>query len=561
MRGLFCALRQIDIPAIFIHNTGSMSKSELSVKKITVLDSTLRDGAQGEGISFSVQDKINIVQALDGLGVPLIEAGNPGSNPKDMEFFAGAKRLNLRTARVCAFGSTRRKGITCAEDANLQSLLLAETQTVVIFGKTWDFQVTDILHATLEENLAMIRETCAFLKANGRTVIYDAEHFFDAYKNNADYAFKTLQAAAEGGASVLCLCETKGGCMPLEVHEITKKTVERFGSAVEIGIHTHNDCGLAVANSLLAVQAGATHVQGTLLGFGERTGNANLSTIISNLQLKLGYACVPPELIKELTPIVRRIGEIANLAVEPGMPYVGASAFAHKAGMHIDAVTKNPEAYEHITPETVGNERVFLMSEVAGRSMIIEKVKKFDASINKDSPVVAQIVRTVKEKEHQGYQFEGADASFELLVRKAIGKYKPFFKLRYYKTSGEIPLVEESLYAFAQLKVEVEGSLLMAAGEGNGPVNALDSALRTALKPVYPAVEQIRLTDYKVRVLDGKSATAARVRVLIESSDGTDRWTTMGVSCDVVEASWMALTDSFEYKLIKDVEKKFRAFL
>ena len=521
----------------------------------------MRDGSQGEGISYSVQDKINIVRALDELGVAYIEAGNPGSNPKDMEFFEEAKKLELHHAKLVAFGSTRRKDSSPAEDANLQSLLAAETDTVVIFGKSWDFQVTDILHATLEENLEMIRDTVAYLCKRGRTVIYDAEHFFSGYQANADYAMQTLQAAVEGGAATLCLCETKGGCMLDDCAKITAAVVEKFGAACSVGIHTHNDSGLAVANSLVAVQAGATHVQGVLLGFGERTGNANLSTIIADLQLKMGYECIPPEHIKQLTPICKRVSEITNIALDSGMPYVGGNAFAHKAGMHIDAVIKNPAAYEHITPESVGNERVFLMSEVAGRSLILEKIQKFDHTITKNSPIVADVVKTVKDLEHKGYQFEGADGSFELLVRKAIGKYQPFFKLHYYKTSGEIPLVDKNLYAFAQLKIEVDGHLELAAGEGMGPVNALDRALRTALKSFYPAVEQIRLTDYKVRVLDGKSATAARVRVLIESSDGTDSWTTIGVSYDVVEASWMALVDSFEYKLIKDVEKKFQKLL
>lgn len=527
------------------------------MKKIDVLDSTLRDGSQGEGISYSVQDKINIVKALDELGVTYIEAGNPGSNPKDMEFFAEAKKMQLKNATLVAFGSTRRKGIKCSEDVNLQSLLAAETKAVCIFGKTWDFQVTEIIHATLEENLQMIKETVQFLVENKKEVIFDAEHFFTGYAENSDYAMKCLNAAVEGGANCLCLCETKGGEMPMQCHAATKAVVDMFGSKVSVGIHTHNDTGLAVANSLLAVEAGATHVQGVLLGFGERTGNANLSTIIADLQLKMGYLCIPKENIQNLTPICNRVAEISNLALDPGMPYVGANAFAHKAGMHIDAVIKNPFAYEHITPETVGNERVFLMSEVAGKSMIVEKVQKFDASLNKNSPVVAEIVKKVKDLEHIGYQFEGADASFEILVRKAIGKYQPFFNLHYYKTSGEFPRFADDQSAFAQFKIDVDGKVVVAAGDGDGPVNALDVAMRTALEQFYPNVAQIHLTDYKVRVLDGKGATASRVRVLIESSDGETHWATMGVSSDIIEASYLALVDSFEYKLIKDLEKKF----
>mgnify|MGYP002624876143 CR=1 FL=1 len=528
------------------------------MKKISILDSTLRDGSQGEGISYSVQDKINIVRALDELGVSLIEAGNPGSNPKDMEFFHEAKRLTLKNARIVAFGSTRRKDLTCAEDANLQSLLSAETEFVCIFGKAWDFQVTEILHASLEENLEMIRDTVGYLVSKGRKVIFDAEHFFTGFAANADYALRSLRAAAEGGAECLCLCETKGGAMPMECFNATKRVADEFcGSGVSVGIHTHNDSGLAVANSLLAVEAGATHVQGVLLGFGERTGNANLSSIIADLELKLGCRCIPEGNLQSLTPICRRVAEITNIALNPGMPYVGQNAFAHKAGMHIDAVIKNPFAYEHTTPESVGNERVFLMSEVAGKSMIVEKVQKFDRTLTKSSPVVAEIVAKVKELEHAGYQFEGADASFEILVRKSIGKYQPFFKLHYYKTSGEFPRFADDQSAFAQVKLDVDGKSVVTAGEGDGPVNAMDVALRKALEEFYPAVAQIHLTDYKVRVLDGKSATASKVRVLIESSDGADTWATMGVSSDVMEASYIALVDSFEYKLIKDLEKKF----
>ncbi len=530
-------------------------------RNIEILDSTLRDGSQGEGVSYSVQDKIHIVQTLDELGIKYIEAGNPGSNPKDMEFFLRVNELKLQNSRLVAFGSTRRKDTSCAEDANLQSLLRAETEDVVIFGKNWDFQVTDILHSSLEENLDMIRDTCEYLTKRGRNVIYDAEHFFTGFQKNPDYAMLALQAAVDGGAIVLSLCETKGGCIMNQIHDAVKAVVDKFSHVVTVGIHTHNDSGLAVANSLVAVEAGATHVQGVLLGFGERTGNANLSTVIADLQLKMGYRCVSDEQLAKLAPLCKRMAEITNITLDGGMPYVGQNAFAHKAGMHIDAVLKNPYAYEHIVPEAVGNARVFLMSEAAGRSMIIEKIKKFDPSITKNSPVVSDIIRKVKELEHVGYQFEGADGSFELMVRKIIGKYQPFFKLHYYKTSDEYPMIENNLYSFAQLKIDVDNHVEIAAGEGNGPVNALDIALRTALTPFYPSVQQIHLIDYKVRVLDGKSATASRVRVLIESTDGIDTWTTIGVSCDVVEASWLALVDSFEYKLIRDIERRFQKLI
>lgn len=535
---------------------------------VNILDSTLRDGSQGEGISFSVQDKLHIVQALDELGVKYIEAGNPGSNPKDLEFFEEAKKLSLQNSQIVAFGATRRKGITCEEDSNLQSLLYAGTQTVVIFGKSWDFQVTDILKASLEENLAMIKETVEFLVANGRNVIYDAEHFFDAWYANPEYTLKTLKAAVEGGANILALCDTKGGTMPMEILKATTAVTSEFsgvktpqGLPVEIGIHTHNDAGLAVANSLMAVEAGASHIQGTLLGFGERTGNANLSSIISNLELKMNVPCLPEGKLKLLTSVCKQVSEVSNLPLENGMPYVGSNAFAHKAGMHIDAVTKNPTAYEHVSPETVGNDRVFLMSEVAGRATILEKIRKFDAGITKDNPVVSEIVTKMKEMEHNGYQFEGAEGSFELMVRKIIGKYRPFFKLHYYKTIGEQPRIDGLLCSFAQLKIEVDGQLAVTAGEGDGPVHALDTALRSALERFYPTVSTIRLTDYKVRVLDSKSATGAKVRVLIETTDGLDIWTTVGVSTDIIEASWLALVDSFEYKLIRDIEKKYKNYI
>ena len=523
------------------------------MKKIEILDSTLRDGAQGEGISFSLQDKIHICQALDELGVAYIEAGNPGSNPKDAEFFKEMKKVSLKNAKLCAFGSTRRKNVKCSDDANLKSLLDAKTECVVIFGKSWTFQVTDILKTTLKENLLMIKESCEYLRKKGRKVIYDAEHFFTAWKEDKEYALKTLEAAMEGGAEVLCLCETKGGFLLDECRQAVKDVVSLFGNKVKIGIHTHNDCGLAVANSLIAVQEGACHVQGVLLGFGERTGNANLSTIIPDLQLKMNYECIPQENIKKLTSICKRIAEYTNISLNAQSPYVGINAFAHKAGMHIDAVLKNPLAYEHIEPEVVGNNRVFLMSEVAGKSTIIEKVQKLFPKLKKTDPIVEKIIERMKELEFEGYQFEGADGSFDLMVLKMMGMYKPFFKLHYYQTNGSNPRPEEGVNCCAQIKVSVGKQMEITAGEGDGPVNALDIALRRALEKFYPIVADIKLVDYKVRVLDGKEATAAKVRVIIESSDGKTSWTTVGVSCDVIEASWIALCDSFEYKLFKAI--------
>ena len=531
------------------------------MKKITILDSTLRDGAQGEGISFSVKDKIHICQALDELGIQYIEAGNPGSNPKDMEFFQEIKKVPLKNAKICAFGATRRKDITCEQDSQIQSLLNAETDTVVIFGKSWDFQVKEIIKTSLEENLSMIKDTCSYLKKNGRTVFYDAEHFFTAYEQNKDYALKTLEAAVQGGAQVICLCETKGGFMIDECRKAVKDVVEQFGSKVQIGIHTHNDCGLAVANSLVAVSEGVTQVQGVLLGFGERTGNANLSTIIPDLQLKMGYECIPVDNMKKLTAVCNQVAEITNISLNQQSPYVGKSAFAHKAGMHIDAVLKNPFAYEHIEPEIVGNSRIFLMSEVAGRATIIEKINRFAPQIKKNDEIVERIIERMKELEKQGYQFEGADGSFELMVRKVLGQYQPFFKLHYYTTNGSNPRPEEGVCCCAQTKVEVDGQIEITAGEGDGPVNALDIALRKALEKFYPLVSQIRLVDFKVRVLDGQAATAAKVRVIIESTDGQMNWTTVGVSADLIEASWIALSDSFEYKLIRDIEKHYKKII
>lgn len=528
-------------------------------KRIDMFDSTLRDGAQGEGISFSVQDKIHIVKALDELGVPYIEAGNPGSNPKDLEFFNEVKKLKLKHSHLVAFGSTRRKSIDVKDDANVQSLLSAGTEHICIFGKTWDFQVKEILKATLEENLAMIADTVAFFVSKGKTVFYDAEHYFDGYCANPEYAIATLKAAHKAGAKTLVLCDTNGGKLPDEIMSMTAIALKETGA--QIGIHCHNDTGMAVASSLLSVKGGAEHVQGTLLGFGERTGNANLSSIIANLQVKMGYDCLPEGCMENLTIVCRRVAEVANIALDNGMPFVGYNAFSHKAGMHIDAVTKNPVAYEHVNPETVGNERRFLMSEVAGRSLVIEKIRKFDPNIQKDSPVATQIVARVKELEHEGYQFEGAEGSFELLMRKNMGKYKPFFDLEYYKVIVEQPIEGIPSTAFGQVKIGVDGEMAITAGEGDGPVHALDGALRRALEKFYPQVKQIRLTDFKVRVLDSKSATAAKVRVLIESTDGETEWTTVGVSSDLIEASWIALVDSFEYKLIMDVEKRFKAYL
>ncbi len=526
---------------------------------VAILDSTLRDGSQAEGISFSVSDKLKIVSTLDELGVSYIEAGNPSSNPKELEFFKEVKKLTLKNSKLTAFGSTRRRGVKVELDANVQSLLEADTPVVALFGKTWDFHVTEIIKTSLDENLQMIDDTIRYLKMQGKEVIFDAEHFFDGYKANKEYALAAILRAAEAGSDCIALCDTNGGAFPDEVYEIVKDVVSK--THIPIGIHTHDDTGLAVANSMMAVLAGATHVQGTLVGFGERCGNANLSAIIPNLQIKRGYHCISQDSLKKLTTFAIRVSEIANTTLKDQMPYVGKSAFAHKAGMHIDGVTKASHSFEHIPPDSVGNERRFLMSEVAGRSTILEKIRRISPEVNKDDKVTKQIINRIKELEHKGYQFEGADGTFELLVRKALGKYKPCFDLEQFKIIGEDPSEAKGESSSAIIKVRVDGKTEMTAAQGEGPVNALDKALRKALEVFYPQLKTVHLTDYKVRVLDTKLATASKVRVLLESTDGEDYWSTVGVSTDIIEASWIALVDSIEYKLIKDIEKKFKAYL
>lgn len=515
---------------------------------VTAYDSTLRDGAQAQGVSFTVEDKLKIVAQLDALGIGYIEAGNPGSNPKDLEFFKRVAALQLQHAKIIAFGSTRRIGIQAAEDNNLRSLLSADTQAVAIFGKSWDYQVTDILRTTLSENLAMIGDTIAYLKAQGKEVVFDAEHFYDGYKANAEYALATLQAAADAGADVLALCDTNGGTFPNEVFEITQKVVALFPK-VQVGIHCHNDCEMAVANSVAAVQAGATQVQGTINGIGERCGNANLCSIIPNLQLKLGLNCIPPENISSLTHVARFVNEVANMPFNDKAPYVGNDAFSHKGGMHIDAVNKNPISYEHINPEMVGNSRHILVSEVAGRGALLNKLQQIEPSLTKDSPDTIRVLEQLKTLEHEGYQFEGAESSFDLLMYKLLGKFEPFFSLKQYNVSIFEPSAD-GLNSSATIHVNVNGVDANATAQGDGPVNALDIAMRKALEQFYPTINEIKLVDYKVRVLDSNQATAAKVRVIIESTDQQKSWTTIGVSTDIIEASWLALKDAVEYKLL-----------
>ena len=520
---------------------------------IDIYDSTLRDGAQGEGINFSVQDKLAVVKALDAFGVKYIEAGNPGSNPKDLKFFESASKLKLKHARLAAFGATRRKGIRPEDDVNLQSLLTANTPVAAIFGKSWDLHVTGILQTTLEENLNMISDTVSFMVKKGKEVVFDAEHFFDGYKNNPSYAIKTLAAAAAAGASCLCLCDTNGGAGTLFIAETVKTVVSAFPD-IQIGIHCHNDCGTAVANSVAAVQNGAVEAQGTFVGFGERCGNANLAAVTGVLQLKLGYRCVPEKNMALLTQTAREIADIANVTLENGAPFVGVSAFAHKAGMHADGVLKSSVSFEHVDPASVGNERRFLVSEIAGRNAVISKIHKYFPDVGKDSAEAAAILKTLKEMEMSGYQFEGAEGSFMLLAAKTLGKFSPSFTLISFKVLTEEPNGGNPS-AIATVKISVDGKAQFSSSEGDGPVNALDKALRKALNVFYPALGKVVLEDYKVRVLDSGSATAAKVRVLIRTTDGSDIWTTVGVSTDIIKASFIALCDSIEYKLMKDNRK------
>lgn len=519
---------------------------------ITAYDSTLRDGAQAQGISFTVEDKLKIVERLDALGIGYIEAGNPGSNPKDLVFFERVRALKLKHAKIIAFGSTRKPNISAAADNNLQSLLLAKTEAVAIFGKSWDYQVTEILRTSLDENLNMIADTIGFLKSQGKEVVFDAEHFYDGYKANPEYALSTLKAAADVGADVLCLCDTNGGTFPDEVFEITQKVVKLVNC--KIGIHCHNDCEMAVANSVAAVKAGAVQVQGTINGIGERCGNANLCAIIPNLQLKLGLSCIPQQNMADLASAARYVSEVANMMFNDKAAYVGHDAFSHKGGMHIDAVTKNPISYEHINPELVGNARHILVSEVAGRSALLAKINAVDASLTKDSVETKRILEHLKSLENDGYQFESAESSFDLLIHKQLGRFQPFFELNEYTVSVQEFSESRSNNVVAKVKITVACQVESVTAEGDGPVNALDKAIRKALERFYPQIREVKLIDYKVRVLDSDKATAAKVRVLIESADQHRSWTTIGVSTDIIDASWRAMCDAIEYKLLQDAQ-------
>jgi 2-isopropylmalate synthase len=517
-------------------------------KKVFLYDTTLRDGTQSEEVSLSVMDKVTITERLDEFGIHYIEGGYPGSNPKDKEFFERGKRLRLKTAKLCAFGMTRRVGKKAAEDANMKSLLSAETPVITVVGKSWDFHVTEALRTTLDENLKAIRETVEFLKERTEEIIFDAEHFFDGYKRNKKYALKTLAAARDGGADWLILCDTNGGSLPSEIAKIVREV--RKTTKIPLGIHTHNDSEMAVANTLVAVENGATQVQGTINGYGERCGNANLCSIIPNLALKMGYEVLPKGHIKKLRDLSRYVAEVANLGHWLHQPFVGGAAFAHKGGMHVSAIRRHPGTYEHITPETVGNHRRVLISDLSGRSNILSKFQEKGIEFKTGDPATEGILESIKDLEHKGYQFEAAEASFEILVRRAMGTHEPFFELKGFRVIDEKRSEGEAPVAEATIMVEVDGTVEHTAALGNGPVNAMDNAIRKALEKFYPELSEVELLDYKVRVLSA-GGTGSSVRVLIRSGDKETQWGTVGVSHNIIEASWQALVDGIRYKLWK----------
>lgn len=519
-------------------------------KSISIFDTTLRDGTQGEGISLSADDKLKIARKLDDLGVHYIEGGNPGSNNKDIEFFKRIKELHL-SAKITAFGSTRRKNSVAESDENLQRMIDAGVPAATLVGKSWDFHVHTALQTTLEENLAMIGDSIAYLKRKGLEVIFDAEHFFDGYKNNPEYASAVLAKAKEAGADWLVMCDTNGGTLPHEVHEIVSGMTLQLPDA-RFGIHTHNDCELAVANALSAIGAGARQVQGTINGYGERCGNANLCSIIPTLQLKMGYHCIPGDSLPQLTNTARFVSEVANVNMPVNQPYVGAAAFAHKGGIHVSAIMRDSRTYEHIAPELVGNKQRVLVSELAGQSNVLSKAQDMGLSLDPSSEQARKVIDKIKDLEHQGYQFEGADASLELLLREATGELNELFTFESFKMLVE-KTAESSVMSEAFIKLNVGGENLYTAAAGNGPVNALDNALRKALLPYFPQLDEMHLSDYKVRVLDEQDQTAAKVRVLIESRNYNSTWSTVGVSSDVIEASWEALVDSMRYALLGEI--------
>jgi len=529
-----------------------------SERHVEIYDTTLRDGSQLEGISLTVEDKLRIAEQLDWLGVHFIEAGWPGANPKDDELFRRApKDLKLTTSELVAFGSTRRVKGKVDSDDTLRHLVEANVGTVCIVGKTWDYHVTEALGTTLDEGVAMVGDSVEFLRRSGMNVLFDAEHFFDGYKRNPEYAVRVLESAATNGASHLVLCDTNGGCLPHEVEQTVRAVVEYFGSDVKVAVHLHDDGGTGVANALAGVLGGASQVQGTINGYGERTGNCNLTAIIPNLTLKMGIETIPRDRLERLTPVAHHVAELVNMPLNPQAAYVGHSAFAHKAGLHTSAIAKRPDAYEHVNPEMVGNGTRFVVSELAGKSTLVMKAKELGLEL--DGPQLADVVETLKQLEHEGYHFEVADGSLELLMRRATGWKPDWFSVESFRVitddmRGVGTLSDDTAATVtteATVKVHIGGDRRVATAEGNGPVNALDRALRTALNGRFPSLERVHLTDYKVRVLDTNKGTGAVTRVLIDSTDGDATWTTIGVNENIIEASWQALLDSIHFGLLR----------
>jgi 2-isopropylmalate synthase len=522
-----------------------------SLPRLWIYDTTLRDGTQREGLSVSIEDKLRIARRLDRLGIPFIEGGWPGANPKDVQFFWQLQQQPLTQAEVVAFCSTRRPHRLAATEPMLQAILAAGTRWVTIFGKSWDLHVTEGLQTTLAENLAMIRDTIEYLRAQGRRVIYDAEHWFDGYKHNPTYALETLETAIAAGAEWIVLCDTNGGSLPQEIaHIVTEVSKATSSQQIQLGIHTHNDCDMAVANAIAAVAAGATMVQGTINGYGERCGNANLCSLIPNLQLKLGYKCIDDNQLQQLTETSRFVSEVVNLAPNEHAPFVGRSAFAHKGGVHVSAVERNPSTYEHIQPERVGNRRRIVISEQSGVSNVLAKARCFGINLDKHNPTTQEILKRLKELETEGYQFEAAEASFELLMHQVLGRRQQFFQVKGFQVHCNFLVQgEETASSLATVKVTVNGQDILEAAEGNGPVAALDAALRKALENFYPQIATFELTDYKVRILNGDRGTSAKTRVMVESGNGQQRWTTVGVSTNILVASYQAVVEGLEYGL------------
>ncbi|WP_287125575.1 citramalate synthase [Desulfobacter sp.] len=519
-------------------------------KKALLYDTTLRDGMQGENIFFSPEDKLKIAMRLDDAGIHYIEGGWPGSNPGAQAFFDLVRDKQFKQAKICAFGSTRRQNSTCQQDGNIKALIDSGAPVVTIFGKSWDLHVIDIMNNTREENLAMITQTVSYLKAQGREVLYDAEHFYDGYKANADFALETLEAAVEGGSRCLVLCDTNGGSLPCDIDTITRATIAHFKDYDDVifGVHTHNDCAMAVANTINAVHAGATMVQGTINGYGERCGNADLTAIIPILSLKMNRACISEENLAKLRALSRFVSETANMAPVSSRAFVGRSAFTHKGGVHVSAIMKNPKAYEHMAPELVGNRRRVLVSEQSGKSNIAYKAKELGVDLGDDESKKSLIVNNIKEMENYGYEFDAAEGTLKLLMEKLTEQYQSHFELESFRVVVEKDK-ERPCYSHAMIKIRVGDKTEITSAEGEGPVSALDNALRKALATMYPSVKDLHLVDFKVRVIDGSDGTDARVRVLIESRDTNHNFSTIGVSEDIIEASWQALADSFQYKL------------